>query len=63
MQQRNISVSTILACVHSGDKTVGYSDALRHHLLGYTAVTQQTKKGLLVLTVYEGSVYKKVHRH
>jgi hypothetical protein len=53
MHQRGITPATTLACIVSGEKTPGYNDAQRHHLLGFTVVTQQTGKGIKVLTVYE----------
>lgn len=53
MKERNISVATTLACVHCGEKSLGYWDATRHHLFGFTAVTQQAGNGLKVVTVYE----------
>ncbi|WP_097012830.1 DUF4258 domain-containing protein [Pseudodesulfovibrio profundus] len=54
MHQRGITPTTTLACIVSGEKTPGYNDAERHHLLGFTVVTQQAGKGVKVLTVYEG---------
>lgn len=54
MYERGITTPIALACVFAGEKSPGWLGAVRHYLMGFTAVTKRAGKKIILLTAYPG---------